>query len=65
MSGFSRCRRLSGPRAIALMVLFAPAAAAQPALDRLTVIAPGSHGGGWDQTAREMQDVLTRTGLVP
>ena len=36
-----------------------------PALERLTVIAPGSHGGGWDLTARAMQDVLRRTGLVP
>lgn len=65
MSGLPLCLRLSGPRAIALVVLLVPAAAAQPALDRLTVIAPGSQGGGWDQTARAMQSVLTRTGLVP
>lgn len=67
MSGLSRCLRLAGPRAIALLAgLLAPAAAraADPVLDRLTVVAPGSHGGGWDQTAREMRDVLTRTGLV-
>lgn len=65
MSGISRSLRLSGPRAIALLVSLAPAAAtADPALDRLIVIAPGSQGGGWDQTARAMQDVLTRTGLV-
>ena len=37
---------------------------AEPVIDRLTVVAPGSHGGGWDQTARAMQDVLVRTGLV-
>ena len=50
-----------------LMALLASAsaAAAEPVLDRLTVVAPGSHDGGWDQTARAMRDVLTRTGLVP
>jgi len=70
MSGLSRCRRLAAPRAIALLiplVSFAPPAvgATDPTLERLTVIAPGSLGGGWDQTARAMQEVLTRTGLVP
>ncbi len=67
MSGLSRWCRLAGPRAIALCILFVPpaaASAADPALQRLTVIAPGSQGGGWDQTARAMQDVLTRTGLA-
>jgi putative tricarboxylic transport membrane protein len=70
MSGFSRCLRHSGLRAVAHLVLvvsLAPAGALaeDPALERLTVIAPGSQGGGWDLTARAMQDVLTRTEIVP
>jgi len=35
-----------------------------PLLQTLTIIAPASVGGGWDQTARAMQGVLTQTGLV-
>lgn len=52
---------------MAFMVLLACAGRtdATPVLERLTVVAPGSRGGGWDQTARAMEEVLTRTGLVP
>jgi putative tricarboxylic transport membrane protein len=32
--------------------------------DQLRVIAPAAPGGGWDQTARVMQQVLQRTNLV-
>ncbi len=39
-------------------------AAAQPAYDRLTIIAPAAPGGGWDQTARAMQHALEADGLV-
>jgi putative tricarboxylic transport membrane protein len=51
----------AGPRAER-----SPAALAcpRPLLDRLTLAAPGSTGGGWDQTARAMQRVLTENGLV-
>jgi putative tricarboxylic transport membrane protein len=52
----------------ALFVLTACAAAGPaPAadLDHLTIVAPGSRGGGWDQTARAMQEVLVAEGLVP
>ena len=38
-------------------------ASAQP-VDHLRLIAPAAPGGGWDQTARVMQDVLQRAGLV-
>ena len=31
----------------------------------LTILAPAAPGGGWDQTARAMQQVLRDTGLVP
>jgi putative tricarboxylic transport membrane protein len=34
------------------------------ALPRLRIVAPAAPGGGWDQTARVMQQVLERTGLV-
>lgn len=36
-----------------------------PASETLTLIAPASPGGGWDQTARVMQQVLRGTDLAP
>jgi putative tricarboxylic transport membrane protein len=33
--------------------------------DTLTLLAPAAPGGGWDQTARVMQQVLRGTGLAP
>ena len=41
-----------------------PPVAAQPAFDRLTIIAPAAPGGGWDQLAREMQRELERQQLA-
>nr|WP_298682147.1 tripartite tricarboxylate transporter substrate binding protein [uncultured Dongia sp.] len=38
--------------------------AALAALDALTVVAPAKPGGGWDQTARSMQEVFQTTGIV-
>jgi putative tricarboxylic transport membrane protein len=35
-----------------------------PLLPQLRVIAPAAPGGGWDQTARAMQQVLQRSGIV-
>jgi putative tricarboxylic transport membrane protein len=35
-----------------------------PAFDQLRLIAPAAPGGGWDQTARVMQQVLQQSGLV-
>ena len=37
---------------------------AQPPIQHLRIIAPAAPGGGWDQTARVMQQVLQRTNLV-
>ena len=37
---------------------------AQPAYRHLRIIAPAAPGGGWDQTARVMQQVLQRAGIV-
>jgi putative tricarboxylic transport membrane protein len=39
-------------------------ARAQPAYRHLRIIAPAAPGGGWDQTARAMQQVLQRAGIV-
>jgi putative tricarboxylic transport membrane protein len=49
----------------ALILCGAPASAgAQPAYPYLRIIAPAAPGGGWDQTARVMQQVLQRAGLA-
>ncbi len=37
---------------------------AQPTYPYLRIIAPAAPGGGWDQTARVMQQVLQQTGIV-
>jgi putative tricarboxylic transport membrane protein len=39
-------------------------AGAQPIYDHLRIIAPAAPGGGWDQTARAMQQALQASGLV-
>jgi putative tricarboxylic transport membrane protein len=39
-------------------------ASAQPVVRDLTIVAPAAPGGGWDQTARVMQQVLRETGLA-
>lgn len=38
--------------------------AAFAALEALTLVAPAKPGGGWDQTARSMQEVLQTAGIV-
>jgi putative tricarboxylic transport membrane protein len=57
-------RRFSTALLWASAVLVCQPCAAQPAIDELRIIAPAAPGGGWDQTARAMQQVLQRTGLV-
>jgi putative tricarboxylic transport membrane protein len=52
------------PLPIALAVLFAAATAFAQPVDQLRIIAPAAPGGGWDQTARAMQQALQRAGLV-
>ena len=50
---------------VALLAIAAHAdAAPEPAIGQLRLIAPAAPGGGWDQTARVMQQVLQRTGIV-
>ena len=48
--------------AAAMVLGFASAASAQVA--ELKIMAPAAPGGGWDQTARSMQQALTQSGLV-
>lgn len=53
-------------RAFVVALVYAgspPVPAATP--DRLTIIAPASQGGGWDQTARAMREVLLAERIVP
>jgi len=38
--------------------------AAQPLDDHLVIVAPAAPGGGWDQTARALQQVIERRGLA-
>ena len=44
--------------------MLAPHAGAEPRVPLLRIIAPAAPGGGWDQTARVMQQVLHSAGLV-
>ena len=49
---------------LALATLPASNAPAQPHFEELRLIAPAAPGGGWDQTARVMQQALQRSGVV-
>jgi putative tricarboxylic transport membrane protein len=48
----------------AIAALTAAPAGAEPIYQQLRIIAPAAPGGGWDQTARVMQQVLQRAGIV-
>lgn len=50
-----------GAAVAALLATIARAVVAQPSV---TIVAPAAPGGGWDQTARVMQQVLRETGLA-
>ena len=50
--------------AAATVLLMADPLVAQSAPRDLTIVAPAAPGGGWDQTARVMQQVLRATGLA-
>lgn len=49
---------------LALAALTASNAPAQPLFEELRLVAPAAPGGGWDQTARVMQQVLQRERIV-
>jgi putative tricarboxylic transport membrane protein len=48
----------------AVLLFVSAASAAEPVLEQLRIVAPAAPGGGWDQTARVMQQVLQRAGIV-
>ena len=50
--------------AVAMAIVGAAPALGQPVYEQLRLIAPAAPGGGWDQTARAMQQVLQRAGIV-
>jgi len=62
MKNFFRWMALSLSCLVALLAPLASPAAAQ--FKMLTIIAPAAPGGGWDQTSREMQQVLEQNRLV-
>src|SRR5260370_41945290 len=49
--------------ALALSATASPALSSD-AIDRLPIVAPAAPGGGWDQTARVMADVLESAGIA-
>jgi putative tricarboxylic transport membrane protein len=60
-------RQLLKAAILAISVLVAGIAAeraAADALDQVTIMAPAAPGGGWDSTARVMQEVLQAAGIV-
>src|SRR4051794_36353827 len=64
----SRAPWLGGPRYMLRMIrvvgalILAPAPVlAQQQIQQLRLVAPAAPGGGWDQTARAMQQALQRT----
>jgi putative tricarboxylic transport membrane protein len=57
-------RALAIVGAAILFVVWARDTDAQPAFQQLRIVAPAAPGGGWDQTARAMQQALQRSGLV-
>jgi putative tricarboxylic transport membrane protein len=65
MSQSSRERLCSALATLVLLSLGSGVVAAQePSFEQLRLIAPAAPGGGWDQTARVMQQVLQRSRLV-
>ena len=50
--------------ALIALILAATPASGQVRYDTLRIIAPAAPGGGWDQTARVMQQVLQEAGLA-
>lgn len=67
MKDVSRRQVLKTGAALAVIAAtsgFLSAREAFGAIDSLTLVAPAKPGGGWDQTARSMQEVLQGAGIV-
>jgi putative tricarboxylic transport membrane protein len=56
-------RRRTLPHVLVALMAAAPATA-EPLYPHLRIIAPAAPGGGWDQTARAMQQVLQTVGIA-
>ena len=52
------------PAIVLLALVIASGASAQTPYDQFRIIAPAAPGGGWDQTARVLQQVVQQTGLA-
>jgi putative tricarboxylic transport membrane protein len=50
--------------ALTAAAAFSGGAAFAADIDKLTIIAPAAPGGGWDSTARAVQDVMQSTGIA-
>ncbi len=50
--------------AVGVLIGWLPSGASVRAQERLTIVAPAAPGGGWDQTARAMQQALEAEGIV-
>ena len=59
-----RRRRYAWALAACVSLAFATGLRGDEPLDRLTIVAPASPGGGWDLTAHAMADVLQGAGIV-
>lgn len=55
---------LSATALTLVATLAVASAAAQPRFEQLRIVAPAAPGGGWDQTARAMQQVLQQAGIA-
>jgi putative tricarboxylic transport membrane protein len=55
---------IRGTALVALALLAAAPAARAQSLDQITIMAPAAPGGGWDATARSMQEVLQAAKIV-
>jgi putative tricarboxylic transport membrane protein len=65
MSSFTSARLFSRPVILAAALAMGLGASAPVmAADALTLMAPAAPGGGWDSTARAMQEVLQQAGLA-
>jgi putative tricarboxylic transport membrane protein len=64
---FSRPRSAWGRSfaAVTLGLTLSLAVTSANALDELKIVAPAKPGGGWDQTARSMQEALQAEGIAP
>lgn len=64
MQDFNRRGFMAAVGAIAILATGAPAVFAQQIISELKITAPAGAGGGWDTSARSLQQVMTEIGAV-